>query len=191
MTGLTTTTASASFLCLIPQNPQVGPPQDLRNSIYNNSGLIAKINSCINSLLEKVYGKEWKKAHDYLGDQNLANAPRIDARLTSEQLSKKFTGGLSTYATGVAGRGYGPYGTVFVGSQWFANPIDWTVNGRNQEGRSPLQNSYIHELANIISQRLTGGQTARLFGVPGAEDDDSGYALQACVFNEEIRMKKK
>lgn len=29
-----------------------------------------------------------------------------------------------------------------------------------------------------------------MFGTKGATDEDTGYALQACVFNEPINMKK-
>jgi hypothetical protein len=163
-----------------PQNSVVGTPQDLRNSIYSDKALLANINSCLREKLGKNFNK--------IGEQTLANAPRIDGRLTSEQLSAKYTGGASTYAVGVAD--VGKYGTVFIGSQWFSNPTDWTVNGRGSSpGRTPLQNSYVHELGNIISQRLTGGDS-RLFAVKGSTDEDSGYALQACVFNEQVQMKK-
>jgi hypothetical protein len=56
-------------------------------------------------------------------------------------------------------------------------------------GRSPLQNAYIHELGNLASYKASAGTTYLLFGVKGAVDDDSGYALQACVFDEPVKMK--
>jgi len=164
-----------------PQNPSPGTIQDLRKSIYDDQELLAKINSCLKKLLGKNFNK--------VGEQTLANAPKIDARLSSNQIAAKFNMSAGPYATG-AGHVGGTYGTIFIGKEWFSNPTDWTVNGRGgQPGRTPLQNAYVHELGNIASYRASRGTTYGLFGVKGATDEDSGYALQACVFNESINMK--
>jgi hypothetical protein len=170
-----------------PQNPAPGTITDLRKSIYDDKVLLSKINSCLKSLLGNNFSK--------VGEQTLANAPKIDARLTSAQIAAKYTGGASTYAAGVGHVG-GKYGTIFIGKEWFSNPTDWTVNGRgSQPGRTPLQNAYVHELGNLASYIASSGTTYKLFGAKPAgglvpTDDDSGYALQACVFNEQINRRK-
>ena len=172
---------------LLPQNTTPGTIQDLRKSIYDDKELLEKINSCLKKLLGKNFNK--------VGEQTLANAPKIDARLTSNQIAAKFKMSAGPYATG-AGHVGGTYGTIFIGKEWFSNPIDWTVNGRGgTPDRTPLQNAYVHELGNIASYIASGGTNYKLFGAKPAgglvpTDDDSGYALQACVFNEKIDMKK-
>lgn len=174
-----------------PQNSGVGTPEDLRNSIYNDKALLAKINSCLKSLLGENFSK--------VGEQTLANAPNIDARLTSLGIAQKFHMGQvnpttgkfeyqGPYATGV-GHINPPRGTVYIGSEFFNDPTQWTQSSPDLPGRSPLQNAFIHELGNVISYRASGGTTYGLFGVKGATDEDSGYTLQACVFNEKVKMK--
>jgi hypothetical protein len=75
-----------------PQNSKVGTPQDLRNSIYNDKALLAKINSCLKKLLGKNFSK--------VGEQTLANAPYINATLTSIGIAKKFRMGQVNPTTG-------------------------------------------------------------------------------------------
>lgn len=161
-------------------SPQEDPPgtiSDLRNSIYGDEELLNKINECLRSLLGNDFSK--------VGKQTLANAPRIDARLTSKQIATRFKMSAPPYATGVGHVG-GKNGTIFIGSEWFSNRADWTVNspGRNLPGRTPLQNAYVHELGNLASYHASGGATYGLFGVKGAKDEDSGYQLQKCVFGD-------
>lgn len=118
-----------------------------------------------------------------------ANAPIVDPRFTSKQLEDTYTK-KPTYSTWVPQRG--KTGVIFIGSEWFNNPVDWTVNSRgDQPSRTALQNAVVHELGNYASFIASGGTSYTLFGVRGATDEDSGYALQACVFNEPIEMKKK
>jgi hypothetical protein len=184
---LASTTVGLEQTNIQPQSGAPGTIADLRKSIYDNKALLSKINDCLKSLLKNNFSK--------VGEQTLANAPKINATLTSAQLAAKYTGGASTYATGVGNVG-GKYGTIFIGKEWFGSATDWTVNGHGgQPGRTPLQNAYIHELGNIASFIASGGTTYKLFGAKPAgglvpTDDDSGYALQACVFNEQINMKK-
>lgn len=92
------------------------------------------------------------------------------------------------YATG-AGH-IGARGTIFIGSEQFTNPSQWTQSRKGLPGRTPLQNAYVHELGNLASFFASGRTTYGLFGVKGSTDEDSGYALQACVFNEQVNMRK-
>lgn len=57
--------------------------------------------------------------------------------------------------------------------------------------RSGVVNAFVHELGNRVGYNLSGGTTYTFLGVPGAVDDDSRNAFQACVFNEPIIMKQK
>ncbi|QQS48895.1 MAG: hypothetical protein IPM66_09845 [Acidobacteriota bacterium] len=146
---------------------------DLRNSIYNDQELLKKINDCLKQLLGANFSK--------VGEQTIANAPRIDARFTSEQIKAKFNMDAPPYATGVGHVG-GRYGTIFIGSQFFNDPTQWTQSHPDFPGRTLLQNAYVHEVGNLARYRASGGTTYHLFGVIGATDEDSGYQLQLCVF---------
>jgi hypothetical protein len=168
------------------QNPVPHTIKDLRDSIYNDKALLAKINKCLKQLLTPQQFQQ-------IGNQTRANAPKIDARLSSLDIAKKFgmghvdknTGQFVNdppYATGVGHIG-GTNGTIFIGNEWFSDPTQWTQGRRaDLPGRSPLENSYVHELGNIISYRISSGTTYGAFGVIGASDEDSGYQLQKCVF---------
>jgi RHS repeat-associated protein len=156
--------------------------KELKDSIYNDKALMKKINDCIT----KVFGLAaiWK-----LGVQTKANAPDVNVDLSSADLQNRYTH-TSTYATGVGNEG-GTYGRIYIGSEFFSSPTEWTQNPRGgAPGRSPLQNAYVHELGNLLSYRLAGGYLQ--YGtpeVPGARvangggwDPDSGWKFQLCVF---------
>jgi YD repeat-containing protein len=167
-----------------PQNP-AHTADDLKKSIYDNQALLAKINDCLKS---KLTPEQFK----LVGEQTLANAPAIEASLTSQEIEAKYTH-QSTYATWVPTGGSN--GTIFIGSQFFNDPTQWTQSRPNLPGRTPLQNAYVHELGNRASLIASRGTTYLLFGAKPANglvptDPDSGYALQACVFNEQIQMRK-
>ncbi|HEX8846462.1 MAG TPA: RHS repeat-associated core domain-containing protein [Pyrinomonadaceae bacterium] len=157
----------------------------LKDSIYNDKALMAKINACI----VKVFGllNSW-----IIGQQTQANSPDVNVTLKSAQIQQKFNMSSTPYAAGVGNVG-GQYGTIFIGSEWFNTSSQWTVNppGQNMPGRTPLQNAYVHELGNLFSYRLTGGSSYIRFGIPeipgvrvitGGWDNDSGWQFQLCVY---------
>jgi hypothetical protein len=96
-------------------------------------------------------------------------------------IAARFKMSAPPYATG-AGHVGGKYGTIFIGKEWFSSSVEWMVNPRrDQPGRTPLQNAYVHELGNLMSYRLSGGTTYGFLGKKCASDEDSGYQLQLCV----------
>jgi RHS repeat-associated protein len=150
----------------------------LRNSIYGDTKLMDRINNC----LKKLMGANFSR----VGVQTLANAPKIDARLTSRQIKNRFRmTGPPPFATGVPY--IGSYGTVFIGREYFNNPVWWDpTTDLTKAGSSYMQNAVIHELGNILAYRASGGNYY-LFGDPNASDTDSGYQLQRCVAQEEVK----
>ncbi len=160
------------------QMPQIVPERTIdgiRQSIYGNSQLMKRINDCLKQLM----GQHFKQ----VGEQTLANAPKIDARLTSPQIQARFRMTRVPYAAGVPY--LGRYGTIFIGSEYFNNPSEWeSTTDSSLAGDTRMQNAYIHELGNILAYRASGGNYY-LFGDRNASDTDSGYQLQLCVARSE------
>ena len=161
----------------------VGTTNDLLDSVFDDKDLLKKINDCLKKLLKKNFSK--------FGEITKANAPQINPGYTSKQLEDTYTK-KSTYAVWVPITGSGRRGVTFIGSEFFRDPDDWLIGFyQSLPGRSALQNAVVHELGNYASYIASGGKSYKLFGVSGATDDDSGYALQACVFNEKVQMTSK
>ncbi|MEO8649808.1 MAG: hypothetical protein ABI539_11640, partial [Acidobacteriota bacterium] len=105
---------------------------------------------------------------------------KIDARLTSAQISRKYHTGyirngkfepVNPYAIGIAPN------TIVIAKERWNSSYDWVTP---VNGRSLLEQAVIHEAGNILSENLTGSSYS--FGSPTASDPDSGYAVQKCVF---------
>lgn len=157
-----------------PLNPP-NPADNLKDSIYNNKDLLAKINEC----LKTVFGEDNAKK---IGELTATNSPTVSGELTSEGIKAKFNMPYPPpYAVGVGNVG-GQFGTIYIGSQWLNNPA---------EPLARLQNGYVHELGNLISYRLANGNYSA-FGKSRPPDHpkdqwwdkDSGYQFQLCVYGK-------
>jgi RHS repeat-associated protein len=164
------------FLNLSLLTPRPDLP-DFARSVYVGD-LGRKLTECINSVFSKVItGKNGVTATgaNLLEPQRISNAPKVDMSKSREEISTQLTGMPLSSATGDAD--VGKYGTVWLAHDVYNDPI---LSSQEK------QRAFVHELGNILSQRISSGGSQRTFGNPnglGSNGDvDTGANLENCVF---------
>ena len=166
---------------------------DYARSVYIGE-LGEKLTECINKVFSKVItGRNGVTATgaNLLEPQRLRNAPLVD--------DKSFTmfvlgGGTGRLAFGASFHGderrFGPNGTLYIAS----DIPDWRdpTTGRTVTSFELKQRTYVHELGNLLSRRISPDGSAQTFGASGGikhatdpekePDTDTGANLEDCVF---------
>jgi hypothetical protein len=82
----------------------------------------------------------------------------------------------------------GEYGTVRIRSTPI-NDVTDPATGRTVKAEDIKQRTYVHELGNLLSRKLTGsgrafGTIGGIKGVMTSPDPDTGARLEKCVFGD-------
>jgi len=167
-----------------PPDPAAERPDlpDYAKRVYIDMG--QKLTDCLNSVFANVItGRNGvtTAGSNLFPYQQIKNAPFVDETQTTAQLGGY---GLSQ-AQDV---NLGPNGTVHIGGD-----ITDFSNSLGSVGAFELkERTYVHELGNILSRRISPDSSGKTFGDPNGisgrlgsgADDDTGAKLEQCVFGD-------
>jgi RHS repeat-associated protein len=168
--------------------------QDYARSVYQGR-LGRRLSMCINSVFSKVITDKrgrTGRGSDFLDYQQIWNAPFVDDSKTKAELAKD---GVPAYGgTKPLDWTKGPFGTVSIASDIHnefrvKDGVEYHISAFEL-----YQRTYVHELGNLLSSRISQHSDMTTFGdpngIPGffgaTPDRDTGANLERCVFGNVV-----
>ena len=180
---LSFTDPSGNYACS-RQKGDSGELPDYAKSVYKGK-LGRRLTKCINKVFSKIItGRSGIKATgaNLLKPQKIANAPTVNDTKFSTSGLRDITNSAGELA-GASLTGDEKSGNN--GRIWIANNLKEAIKRLNLK-ISLLrlqQRTYIHELGNLLSRKISPDGSGTTFGDPNnSVDKDTGYQLEECVF---------